>query len=269
MSQTVSFPGTRCGCVVPMVHVRTAVYNRIEQRYVCRWNGELGTPYRTKLQRRVPLITEIHPHHYLPTTPCAGCPASNPRLESDPGNDKANPPTLNPAPPSPTPTTIIRPWNPETDGPVPGLAGAAVDRSRKPQIEVDLSEFFAIRGIESTLDLNLFEMRFIVSQLRDANSIPPLAGRRDSPATILLSEKMRLDGTAGKLETQIRARAVAMFKSPDYGDFNQNGVRDSGDVIMLQNAVVRDDLKMHELRMFDIDGDGLVTDSDLRLWLGL
>jgi hypothetical protein len=152
---------------------------------------------------------------------------------------------------------------------VPGLAGAAVDRSRKPQIEVDLTEFFAIRGIESTLDLNLFEMRFIVSQLRDANSIPPLASRRDSPATILLSEKMRLDGTAGKLETQIRARAVAMFKSPDYGDFNQNGVRDSGDVIMLQNAVVRDDLKMHELRLFDIDGDGLVTDSDLRLWLGL
>lgn len=276
MSQTLSYPGTKCGCVVPVVHVRTAVYDSVDLREFCNELGESGgPPFRTKKQKRVPLITEIHPYHYLSPNVCPGCPARNPGLQSDPGNDHANPPTLNPRPPSRDPITIIRPWNPETDGPVPGIAGAAVDPSRKPEIEVDLTEFFATRRIESTLDLNLFEMRFVVSQLRDANSIPPLAGLSDSPATILMSKGklmssgMRLDGTAGSLEKKIRAMAKGMIKSPDYGDFNQNGTRDADDLILLQNALARDDLKMDELRMFDIDGDGFVTPNDIRFWLGL
>lgn len=132
-----------------------------------------------------------------------------------------------------------------------------------------MTEFFEQRGIASTLDLNLFEIRSIVQELRYTNAMPPVAGSPSLRATIIMGASMRLDGRAGSLEAKLRKTAMYMVASSSYGDFNQDGQRDGDDIILLQDAILRGNLKMSENRLFDIDGDGSVTQDDLATWLRL
>jgi len=253
--QTIPMATSKCGCTIPVVHARYYVYEETKtcQPYISLNPLDAPMPFRTKRQKRIPLIPEIRPVTYPSPKPCPDCPTP-PRFDqqSQPGT-----------------TTDIRPWDTERDGPTPDQAGAFVDTRQLPSIEVDMTEFFEQRGIASTLDLNLFEIRSIVQELRYTNAMPPVAGSPSSRATIIMGKSMRLDGRAGSLEARLRKNAVIMVSSSDYGDFNQDGLRDGDDIILLQDAILRGNLKMSENRLYDIDGDGSVTQDDLATWLRL
>lgn len=255
-SQTIPMATSKCGCTIPVVHARFYVYDEIktcQPPFIGLSPMDAQPPYRTKRQKQIPLVPEIRPVTYPSSPPCTDCPTP-PRFDqqTQPGT-----------------TTDIRPWDTERDGPTPGQAGAFVDTRQLPSIQVDMTEFFEQRGIASTLDLNLFEIRSIVQELRYTNAMPPVAGSPSTRATIIMGTSMRLDGRAGSLEAKLRKTAMYMVASSSYGDFNQDGRRDGDDIILLQDAILRGNLKMSENRLFDIDGDGSVTQDDLATWLRL
>jgi hypothetical protein len=171
----------------------------------------------------------------------------------------------------PIPGTKVRTWDPAIDNTPPNPDGTYPQQPNAlppgvVELQIDFNGAFDYRKLSSALDLNLFECRAIVAALYQEINAPGARVTVDSACRVRVTDDIRLSGTIGDVIKKVRQYAVDRVEAKSYGDFDGSGERTAADYVLLQEAVFNPPDSPDVSRLYDLDGDNLLTSHDLTFW---
>ncbi|MDP1661673.1 MAG: dockerin type I repeat-containing protein [Phycisphaerales bacterium] len=221
------------------------------------------------IKDKVPEGGTPKPYYYQNPAGCPGCTNGRPNNPATPAPRLWDPNIPGGFPsqiPNARPQPETVPWDPNVHGPV-NFDSAMATNGSDTQVTIDLQDAWKPREISSVLSLNLFECGWIIQSLEELRATPTNAGDM-SRVEVLIADGVRLTGKLADVSAALLKYADAMVNATSYGDFNNDGNRDVSDVQLLQDQMLTGE-ETSVLRLYDVNGDGVVNQDDLTKWYEL